>query len=243
MQKNTVDKILENTELGYDQMAEKFSGTRNFFWPDLEFIRNHIQNGNQILDFGCGNGRLLEILKDKKLEYYGVDISQNLIDLAKQKYPQFAQNFSKITGQPSLAFTDEFFNNIVSIAVFHHFPDQKFRLEMARELFRVTKPGGKIIVTVWNLWQPKYKKYVWKNRIRKMFFLSQLDWLDCEIPFKNNAGKIFKRFHHAYTQKDLTELFSQVGFQIEKVEVMNGKNLVLIGKKIFTPALTPNDSK
>ena len=231
MKKNTVDKILYETETGYDQMAEKFSGTRNFFWPDLQFIKDHISAGDRILDFGCGNGRLLGILQEKKIEYFGVDVSQKLIDLAKIKYPQFAQNFSKISGFDSLSFPDEFFNVIVSIAVFHHLPDKKFRLAMAQELFRVTKPGGEIIITVWNLWQPKYKKYLWKNRWRKIFFLSKLDWLDCEIPFKNNEGKIFKRFHHAYTKKDLTELFSQAGFQIEKVEVVNKKNLVLIGRK------------
>jgi ubiquinone/menaquinone biosynthesis C-methylase UbiE len=232
MKKNTVDKILYETESGYDQMAEKFSGTRNFFWPDLQFIKGHISVGDRILDFGCGNGRLLGILQDKNSEYYGVDISQKLIDLAKIKYPQFAQNFSKISGQPSLAFPDEFFNNIVSIAVFHHLPNKHFRLAIVKELFRVTKPGGKIIIAVWNLWQPKYKKYIWKNLIRKIIGRSQLDWMDCEIPFKNNEGKIFKRFHHAYTKNDLTKLFSQAGFQIEKVEVVNGKNLVLIGKKI-----------
>ncbi|MDO8240415.1 MAG: class I SAM-dependent methyltransferase [Candidatus Moranbacteria bacterium] len=232
MKNENIDKILNQTEAGYDQMAEKFSGTRNFFWPELSFIKDVVSEESKILDFGCGNGRLLEILQEKNPQYFGVDISQKLIDLAKQKYPQFAQNFSKISGQPSLAFPDEFFNNIVSVAVFHHFPDQKFRLAMAKELFRVTKPGGKIVVTVWNLWQEKYKKYVWKNRIRKVFFLSQLDWSDCEIPFKNNKGEVFTRFHHAYTKKDLANLFSQAGFEIEKVEVVNNKNLVLVGKRI-----------
>jgi ubiquinone/menaquinone biosynthesis C-methylase UbiE len=232
MKKQLVDKIIGQTEVGYDQIAEKFSGTRNFFWPDLQFIAEHIKTGETVLDFGCGNGRLLEILQDKNPEYYGVDVSQQLIALAKAKYPQWAANFSKISGQANLDFADDFFDAVVSIAVFHHFPDKQFRLAMAKELFRITKPGGEIIITVWNLWQPKYKEYIWKNMARKILGQSRLDWLDCEIPFKNNEGKIFKRFHHAYTKNDLTTLFSEVGFKIEKVEVVNGKNLVLIGKKI-----------
>jgi len=231
MQKSKITKILESTESGYDLMAEKFSGTRNFFWPELEFIKDRISQDDRVLDFGCGNGRLLEILQDKKIEYYGVDISQKLIDLAKLRYPQ-GTNFSKISVQTSLAFSDNFFNKIVSIAVFHHFPDQKFRAEMAAELFSLTKSEGEIIITVWNLWQPKYRKYIWKNIYKKMIGQSDLDWLDCEIPFKNNEGKIFERFHHAFTKRELAKLFSQAGFVIEKVEVMNNKNIVLIGKKL-----------
>lgn len=232
MKKSVIEDILDETESGYDLMAEKFSGTRNFFWPDLEFIKDHVRDGDKVLDFGCGNGRLLEILKDKKIEYYGADISQKLIDLAKQRYSEFGDNFIKITGQASLPFSDNFFNNIVSVAVFHHFPDKKFRLDMAKELCRVMKPGGEIIITVWNLWQPKYRKYIFKNIFQKIIGRNRLDWLDCEIPFKNNEGKIFKRFHHAYTQNELKKIFSQAGFEITEVKNLNDKNLVLIGKKI-----------
>ena len=232
MKNSVVNKILQETEIGYDRMAEKFSGTRNFFWSDLEFIQDYIQAGDKVLDFGCGNGRVLDIFSDKKIEYYGVDISQKLIDLAKLKYSEFKHNFVKVSGQASLPFSDNFFNKVVSIAVFHHFPDKKFRLDMIRELYRVTQPGGEIIVTAWNLWQSKYRKYIRKNRWCKIFFLSKLDWSDCEIPFKNNEGKVFKRFHHAYAQKELVELFSQAGFEVSEVRVVNNKNLVLIGKKI-----------
>jgi ubiquinone/menaquinone biosynthesis C-methylase UbiE len=239
MKKNIVDKILQETETGYDRMAEKFSGTRNFFWPDLGFIRNHIPDVEthcnaslpRVLDFGCGNGRLLEILQDKNLEYYGVDISQKLIDLAKIRYPKFSQNFAKTTGQTSLAFPDNFFNHIVSVAVFHHLPDQKFRLAMAKELYRVTQPNGEIIVTVWNLWQSKYRKYIWNNFARKIFLGSKLDFGDCEIPFKNNTDEEFKRFHHVYTLKSLAELFTQAGFSVVETRVVNNKNLVVIAKK------------
>lgn len=231
MKKNLVDKILQETEAGYDLMAEKFSGTRNFFWPDLAFIQNHINKGAKILDFGCGNGRLLEILQDKDLEYYGVDISQKLIDLAKARYPKFSKNLLKTKGQASLPFSDNFFNNIVSVAVFHHLPDKKFRLALARELYRVIQPGGEIIVTSWNLRQPRYKKYIYRNNMRKIFGLSNLDFGDCNIPFRNNAGETFQRFHHAYTLSELSGLFAQAGFKIQKIKMVNNKNLVVIAKK------------
>ena len=92
MNPETINRILSETESGYDQMAEKFSGTRKNFWGDLAFIADYIFDGDKILDYGCGNGRLLEILKNKKIDYVGVDVSQKLIDLA---------NSNKNTGFPT----------------------------------------------------------------------------------------------------------------------------------------------
>ncbi len=212
-------------------MAEKFSGTRCFFWPDLNFIKDEVTSGSRVLDFGCGNGRLLNILKEKNIQYFGVDVSQKLVNLAKEKYPQFSGNITKNSGEAKLDFPNGFFDAVISVAVFHHLPDKNFRLETAKELYRLTAPGGRIIITTWNLWQKKYRRYIWKNIVRKIFFQGKLDFFDCEIPFKNNAGESFLRFHHAYTLRELNSLFKEAGFSEIETKIVNGKNLVLIGKK------------
>jgi len=198
-------------------MDKKFSQTRKFFWRDLEFTANYIKNEDKILDYGCGNGRLLEILKNKNINYTGVDISGKLIKLAKEKYENKNTKFIKINSFQSLAFPDDYFNTVFSIAVFHHFP-QEYAQKMAKELFRVTKPGGRVIITVWNLEQEKYKKFISKNG-------------EGNIPFKDNSGEVFHRFHHLYTKKDLKEIFSKTGFSTEKSNLVESKNILFIGKK------------
>lgn len=220
---NTEDKILKDIENGYDLMVEKFSNTRKYFWRDFEFIREYILDDGKILDFGCGNGRFLEMLKGKELEYFGVDVSQKLIDIAKEKYAKEGVSFQKISSSSILPFPDNFFNSVVSISVFHHFPSGHAQ-RMAKEIYRVTKPGGTAMISVWNLWQKKYWKYwlspkaIWKK--------------DIIIPFRNNQGEIFNRFHHMFRKKELEKLFGQVGFQIEKSLVLNKKNIIVIGRKI-----------
>lgn len=218
MDKSEIKEIFDQLEFGYDQMAQKFSETRKFFWRDLEFIADYVKNNDKILDYGCGNGRLLEILNDKKIDYTGIDISGKLINLAKQKYKGKNIKFIKITGSDSLSLPNEYFNVVVSIAVFHHFPID-YAEKMAKELFRITKPGGKIIIAIWNLKQERFKKIIKK------------DSKDIIIPFKDNAGKVFNRYHRIYTKKDLKEIFSKAGFNIEKSELISGKNILLIGKK------------
>jgi ubiquinone/menaquinone biosynthesis C-methylase UbiE len=235
MHKEAIDRILSETELGYDQMAYKFSNTRKFFWGDLSFIADHISDGDKILDYGCGNGRLLGILKNKKIEYVGVDISQKLINLAKEKYPELEASFSKITSQTSLAFPNDFFNRIISVAVFHHFP-KKYACEMAKELYRITKPEGTVIVAVWNLWQKKRRKNIFNfsailGKIFQVGAYRGFGFWDILVPFQNNQGEVFKRYHRVYTERSLAEIFSSAGFEVEKCFLAEGRNIILIAKK------------
>ena len=65
MNKALVKKILKDTEVGYELISEKFSQTRHRFWKELEFIKNFTSDKSQVLDFGCGNGRLVELFLDK----------------------------------------------------------------------------------------------------------------------------------------------------------------------------------
>ncbi len=230
MDQETAKKILQETEVGYDLIASKFSETRKHFWRGLEFIGDYAKIGDKILDFGCGNGRLLELFANKKINYYGTDISEKLIQLAKQKYAD--AHFTKTNpSQTSLAFANEFFNTTYSIAVFHHFPSEEYRKKIAQELYRVTKKDGYIIITVWNLWQGRYIKNVLKNWKNKIFDKSDLDWNDCYISFTDNGGNKFQRFHHAFTKRELKNLFSEAGFRVEKCKIINRKNILLVAKK------------
>lgn len=231
MNKEIVEKILEETEQGYDLIADKFSQTRKYFWRDLEFIKNYAKNDDKILDYGCGNGRLLELIGDKNIEYRGVDISQKLIDTASQKYENNRRKFQKISGFDTLPFPDNYFNIVYSIAVFQHIPSGKLRLKIAKELYRVLMPDGIIIVTVWNLWQMKYLKNVFKNYINKLIYRSKLDWNDCYVSFKDNEGKIFQRYHHTFTKNEFKKLFLAAGFKALKCDIIKKRNIVLIARK------------
>ena len=246
MNQETAEKILKETERGYDLIEGKFSETRKHFWRGLEFIADYAREGDKVLDFGCGNGRLLELFSNKNIDYLGVDVSEKLVAAAQEKYGNEKRKFQKISGSENLEFADNYFNTIYSIAVFHHFPSQKYREDMARELYRTTNGGGHVVTTVWNLWpastrrnncsstrggQKRYIKNILRNWKNKIFGKSSLDWSDCYISFSDNGKSKIQRFHHAFTKRELKKLFQKVGFRIEKCETINGRNILLIGKK------------
>ncbi len=231
MKQSVIEKNLKQTELGYDLIAKKFSETRKHFWRSLEFIKQYTQDGDSILDFGCGNGRLIELFKGKEIKYKGVDPSQKLINFAKKQYIENTDNFIKISPtKVSLPFNDENFNSVYSIATFHHLPGRGYRKLVVKELYRVTKKGGWIVVTVWDLWQSRYRQNLFKNWFYKIVGKSKLDWSDCQITFTDNDGKVFSRYHHAFTEKELEKLFRRVGFNIIEVKKIGG-NIVLVGQR------------
>ncbi|NTW27009.1 MAG: methyltransferase domain-containing protein [Candidatus Moranbacteria bacterium] len=250
MNQKTANKILLETEQGYDDISQKFSQTRKHFWRELESIKDFCVENDKVLDFGCGNGRLLDLLAEKKINYWGVDVSEKLVEIAKDRHQKDNVVFGKINpSQTSLAFEAGFFNTIYSIAVFHHFPSEKYRQEVASELFEKTKSGGRVVITVWYLWQKKYFKNIlqnWKTKFFETFICmssfrsagsrhdsgaKNLDWNDCMISFTDNEGRKFQRFHHAFTKRELKKLFKNAGFEIEKCEIVEGRNIMLVGKK------------
>lgn len=46
--------------------------------------------GKKVLDFGCGKGDLYGYMREKDIsvKYCGIDINENLIELARRKYPE-----------------------------------------------------------------------------------------------------------------------------------------------------------
>jgi ubiquinone/menaquinone biosynthesis C-methylase UbiE len=230
MKKENINKILSDLETGYDLVADKFSDTRKFMWRDLDFLKAMMEPGDRVLDFGCGNGRLAGFLNNKYKEFVGIDISQNLIDIASQKYSNEKTKFIKLSSvSDHLPYEDNYFDVIVSIAVFHHFPNEEYALQIAKELHRLLKPGGTMIITVWNLWQNRFWKYQWKAAKDKVIGKSELNWKDFFLPFRS-GDKLFMRFHHAFGGKELKKIFCNAGFKAVTVR-SSGKNKIVEMKK------------
>ena len=86
MKLKTAQKILKKNKAAWEDMAEKFSNTRQYIWPELKSLVKYVKDGDKILDLACGNGRLVKLFKNKQVSYIGVDNSERLIKIARKKF-------------------------------------------------------------------------------------------------------------------------------------------------------------
>jgi len=230
MDKKYTQYLLDKTKQDYNQIAEDFSRTRQRIWEEIKFLfDDYIQKGDTVLDWGCGNGRYFELFKNKDIDCVGIDNSQKLIEIAKQKYPQ--SNFS-VSRDSEIPFADNHFDKIYSIAVLHHIPSKELRLKFLQEAKRALKPGGLFVVTVWKFQNKKERRLLLKYTILKLFGKSKLDFMDILDPW----GKELDRYYHWFTKRELKKLAQKAGFKIEKLGIVsnergNRNNFYLVARK------------
>ena len=229
MKKKYAENLLKKTKQDYNKIAQEFSATRGQIWPEVEFLFNdYIIPGDKVLDLGCGNGRFLQFLADKDIDYIGVDFSEKLIKIAKQNYPKVK---FQVADALNLPFPNNYFDKVYSIAVLHHIPSEEFRIQFLEEVRRILKPDGFFILTVW---QPESKKNL--NLFFKRTALKLTGRLEKGDIIRPWGDKRAERYFHYFLEKELTNLAKQAMFKIIKQGVTtnergNRKNIYLIAKK------------
>lgn len=225
MDKQTQEKLLEIVRRNYNEIAGEFSETRKELWPTMKELGNMVREGGSVLDAGCGNGRLLEAFKNKKIEYTGVDSSKNLIQLAEAKYQELNQK-SKIKN-PKFIVADILdlsqiknkFDWVFSIAALHHFPGEDLQVKALSEMKNKIKENGKIVISVWKLWnQPKYLKLIAKFAALKIFGKNKMGFGDIIFDWGGEKGrKKSQRYYHAFRKRELKKIIKKAGLKIEKI--------------------------
>lgn len=224
MKPSLAKKIIHQITADYDKISDHFDLTRKFNWPEIDkLVTKYVQPEMKILDLGCGNGRLLEILPDD-INYIGLDISLANIKIAQKKFPEYQFTTGSILKIPC---SDQIFDIVFAIASLHHIPSEKYRLAAMSEILRVLKPNGLLIMSNWNLFQPKYLPYLNKN-----FKIDpKLDQNDSLIPWKNSKREIItQRYYHAFDLKELENLAINSNFVIiQNIKIKN--NLISVFRK------------
>lgn len=207
MKQAHAQRIVEENKQVYNRIAQQFSGTRQHPWGEFTLFEPYVKTGNQVLDIGCGNGRLAGFLEQKNINYTGVDNSAALINIAKRERPAATFMVSEATQLP---FPDKQFDVVCCIATLHHIPSRELRAKLIQEAVRVLKPGGYLCLTEWNLWHTQWWSLLLRYSIKKLLGLNKLDWGDVEKPWKNQTGETQgKRYLHLFSKGSLEKLLIQ----------------------------------
>jgi ubiquinone/menaquinone biosynthesis C-methylase UbiE len=95
------------------------------------------------LEIGCGPGRLMRPMSRHFSEIHGVDVSDEMIALARERLRDTPNAHPHVSDGASLAeFPGETFDFVYSYAVFQHVPSRDVIAAYMREISRVLKTGG-----------------------------------------------------------------------------------------------------
>ncbi len=119
---------------------ESYDGKFKAIYNELMKSESYAEGHLKIADIGCGKGRYLNklLLKNPDNEYYGIDLSTTVLTYIRN------EKIKKQTGSIlNIKFQNDFFDIVYAAESLEH----AIFIDLAlKEMVRVTKPGGKIII-------------------------------------------------------------------------------------------------
>lgn len=194
----------------YNQIADRFNKTRGYGWSWIKEFMETVPKGSTIYDIGCGSGRNMSY---PNINFIGVDNCENLLNICVEKGLNVVNS-----DMCALPFENESADVIMSVASFHHLSTTERRVAALNEFYRVLKPGGKILLSVWSKEQPKKTR-----RVFEKYGDTMVKW--------DQQGDIFERYYYIFQLAELESLFNLTNFQISKYNWDCGNEVFILTKK------------
>ena len=212
-----MDPLEKDNVVGvYSKIANHFSDTRFNQWPWItEYLEMITKSDSQyplVLDVGCGNGRNMDQLRNDYV--YGIDNCQEFVDICKKR----GKNVS-LGDMTDIHFPNHVFDHLLSIASFHHLSTEERRVEALREMHRVTKEGGTMLLSVWSIDQPANTKQA-KNI--QAYGDTMVSW--------DMFGEKYERYYYIFEVEELKRLFKKTGWSVKSYSWEYGNEVFILQK-------------
>jgi ubiquinone/menaquinone biosynthesis C-methylase UbiE len=146
--------------------------------------RMNLRDGMRVLEIGAGTGvHGAHMLSRHDLSYTGIDLSPEMIDLAKVRLGDRADLLTSPAEE--LPFPDGSFDAVFCCAVIHHLSD---KAKGVSEMVRVVKPGGKVVMCEPNPLNPlNIRQWLLipeekgQTQIRRKNFQAWLEYADARL--------------------------------------------------------------
>jgi ubiquinone/menaquinone biosynthesis C-methylase UbiE len=127
-------------------------------------LRFFDQPGGKVLDVGCGPAVMAQEIAARGCEFWGVDPAEKMLDICRRRVGGRSDMHFELGYATQLAFPDQFFDAVLCMGVIDAVED---RSKAVREMLRVLKPGGTLIITFTNVASPYswWKRYVFYDAV------------------------------------------------------------------------------
>mgnify|MGYP002785085033 CR=1 FL=1 len=142
--------------LGYNWLTGLYDLTIKLTMPERKFRAKLIdilnpKDNESILEFGFGTGQniILAYQRNTKTKFTGVDIDPKVKQIGDNKKDKLGitMNLDLYDGK-TFPYADNSFDKVFSSLVFHHL-DKESKLSSLKEIYRVLKPNGQLIIGDW----------------------------------------------------------------------------------------------
>jgi len=143
-------KDLLNMELVLaKQIYDSLHPTRRFEYPWVYFILQPLTKNDTMLEVGAGKTALQFYLSRLVREIHSLDINPDFVNwmTKTREEKSFANLYPVLGDMTSLTFPSDYFDKVICISTLEHLPKDKVAGSI-EELIRVTKPRGKIALTM-----------------------------------------------------------------------------------------------
>lgn len=155
--------------LGYDFLTAYYDMAIKLTMPEKKFRRILVESINpqddeSILEFGFGTGQNLIMVKNQNqsIKLTGLDIDPKVKDIANYKLDKNKHSvLLDLYDGNMFPYPDHHFDKIYSCLVFHQL-DAETKLNCLKELYRVLKPNGKLIIADWGKAQNKLMRFTFR---------------------------------------------------------------------------------
>jgi tRNA (uracil-5-)-methyltransferase TRM9 len=207
---------ITTTEETWDAIAHSFDVTRRKPWQQcLDFI-DSLPKTAVVADIGCGNGRHLIPCAQQCQTVIGIDISRNLLSIVEQKLKERKITNTRLyhANVSQLPLKDESVDAVLYIAALHNVQGQGNRIQSLKEVNRILKTDGTVLISVWSRWQDKYRKQFFKKWFTQ---IGKNEFGDIDIYWRQH-GLDIPRFYHLYSKKEFVSDIRQAGLEIVEIQ-------------------------
>ncbi|MDD2681149.1 MAG: class I SAM-dependent methyltransferase [Patescibacteria group bacterium] len=214
MRDKTLAKLKGIVAESYQLTADHFSNTRSkIAASDFIWAASQIKESDDVLDAGCGNGRLLDYVKTSPDKYLGIDQSQALVERAQQLHPEYSFKSFDLTESD---LPSQKFSLIFCSAVLSHIPGKRARIKVLQDLLSTGKTGSRLLISFWKM-NGKYKNKIYLNFLKKIIGQHRFPVRELVFPWKNAQGEeICQRYYHSFTKSSFRKEISLAGWKIEE---------------------------